>query len=299
MTAPGAPVAPVRPCAPTGPVGPSKPRGPAMTAPGAPVAPVRPCSPTGPVGPAGPGRPTQPVRGYSRAVLQPTTISAIPANNHNPRFIFFTSGYVTGNCLVFQVYYPAIYNDRVTPPSGTLSYGASPFSLYVLVEITPVATRLRACPPLKWLTRALTTLARDWGRREDAQGGSIQGRPPTPFGRIASQVELRVVPIGYAKPSPSSPAVRAMRIQPSKRVVEGDARRDLSGDTGGKRPKISENLQQVGWRRRCSAGALGPERIDSRAPAARANGTVRPSDIPMTTSRTVSVPVKWRSVWWV
>ena len=32
-------------------------------------------------------------------------------------------------------------------------------------------------------------------------------------------------------------------------------------------------------------------------PAARANGTVRPSDIPMTMSRTVSVPVKWRSVW--
>src|SRR5947207_7244372 len=32
-------------------------------------------------------------------------------------------------------------------------------------------------------------------------------------------------------------------------------------------------------------------------PAASANGTVRPSDIPMTTSRTISLAVKWRSVW--
>src|ERR1700692_2299288 len=32
-------------------------------------------------------------------------------------------------------------------------------------------------------------------------------------------------------------------------------------------------------------------------PAASANGTVSPSDIPMTTSRTVSLAVKWRSVW--
>src|SRR5256885_17074807 len=31
-------------------------------------------------------------------------------------------------------------------------------------------------------------------------------------------------------------------------------------------------------------------------PAASANGTVRPSDMPMTTSRTVSLAVKWRSV---
>src|SRR5262245_7715091 len=38
--------------------------------------------------------------------------------------------------------------------------------------------------------------------------------------------------------------------------------------------------------------------VDSTAPerpAASANGTVRPSAIPMTTSRTVSVAVKWRS----
>src|SRR4051795_6296080 len=33
------------------------------------------------------------------------------------------------------------------------------------------------------------------------------------------------------------------------------------------------------------------------SPAASANGTVRPSDIPMTTSRTISLAVKWRSVW--
>src|SRR4051812_43035674 len=32
-------------------------------------------------------------------------------------------------------------------------------------------------------------------------------------------------------------------------------------------------------------------------PAASANGTVRPSDMPMTTSRTISLAVKWRSVW--
>src|SRR5881398_934758 len=32
------------------------------------------------------------------------------------------------------------------------------------------------------------------------------------------------------------------------------------------------------------------------SPAASANGTVRPSDMPMTTSRTVSLAVKWRSV---
>src|ERR1043165_2976396 len=33
------------------------------------------------------------------------------------------------------------------------------------------------------------------------------------------------------------------------------------------------------------------------SPAASANGTVSPSDIPMTTSRTISLAVKWRSVW--
>src|ERR1043165_7553774 len=32
------------------------------------------------------------------------------------------------------------------------------------------------------------------------------------------------------------------------------------------------------------------------SPAASANGTVSPSDIPMTTSRTISLAVKWRSV---
>src|SRR5438093_13439540 len=32
-------------------------------------------------------------------------------------------------------------------------------------------------------------------------------------------------------------------------------------------------------------------------PAASANGTVRPSAMPMTMSRTVAVPVKWRSMW--
>jgi hypothetical protein len=31
-------------------------------------------------------------------------------------------------------------------------------------------------------------------------------------------------------------------------------------------------------------------------PAARANGTVGPSDMPMTMSRTVAVPMKWRSM---
>src|SRR5271169_3207579 len=34
-------------------------------------------------------------------------------------------------------------------------------------------------------------------------------------------------------------------------------------------------------------------------PAAKAKGTVRPSDIPMTTSRTTSPAVKWRSMWGV
>ena len=38
--------------------------------------------------------------------------------------------------------------------------------------------------------------------------------------------------------------------------------------------------------------ATAPER-----PAARAKGTVRPSDIPRTTSRTVSEPEKWASTW--
>src|SRR3954453_4738101 len=33
------------------------------------------------------------------------------------------------------------------------------------------------------------------------------------------------------------------------------------------------------------------------SPAASANGTVSPSDMPMTTSRTISLAVKWRSVW--
>src|SRR5690242_15258117 len=39
--------------------------------------------------------------------------------------------------------------------------------------------------------------------------------------------------------------------------------------------------------------------VDSRVlvrPAARANGTVKPSDIPMTISRTTSLAVKWRSL---
>src|SRR5437867_1935244 len=35
------------------------------------------------------------------------------------------------------------------------------------------------------------------------------------------------------------------------------------------------------------------------SPAARAKGTVRPSDIPITTSRTTSLAVKWRSIWGV
>src|SRR6516164_8933197 len=34
-------------------------------------------------------------------------------------------------------------------------------------------------------------------------------------------------------------------------------------------------------------------------PAARAKGTVRPSDMPITTSRTTSPAVKWRSMWGV
>src|SRR6185503_19641935 len=34
-------------------------------------------------------------------------------------------------------------------------------------------------------------------------------------------------------------------------------------------------------------------------PAARANGTVNPSDIPITMSRTTSLEVKWRSMWGV
>ena len=92
MRAPGAPVGPAGPCAPMGPEGPSVPRGPAMTAPGAPVAPVGPCSPMGPVAPWGPGGPTQLDR-VGSVVLQPTAITAIPANINNPRFIFFTSGY--------------------------------------------------------------------------------------------------------------------------------------------------------------------------------------------------------------
>ncbi len=33
------------------------------------------------------------------------------------------------------------------------------------------------------------------------------------------------------------------------------------------------------------------------SPAASANGTVRPSDMPITTSRTVSLAVKWCSTW--
>src|SRR5208282_5010951 len=36
---------------------------------------------------------------------------------------------------------------------------------------------------------------------------------------------------------------------------------------------------------------------DPDSPAARANGTVNPSDMPITTSRTASLAVKWRSVW--
>lgn len=39
-------------------------------------------------------------------------------------------------------------------------------------------------------------------------------------------------------------------------------------------------------------GALAPER-----PAARANGTVRPSETPKMTSRTTSPAVKWFSLW--
>src|SRR5664279_1085044 len=35
------------------------------------------------------------------------------------------------------------------------------------------------------------------------------------------------------------------------------------------------------------------------SPAARANGTVSPSAMPMTTSRTVSLEVKWCSMWGV
>jgi hypothetical protein len=35
------------------------------------------------------------------------------------------------------------------------------------------------------------------------------------------------------------------------------------------------------------------------SPAARAKGTVNPSDIPMTMSLMVSLPVKWRSTWGV
>jgi hypothetical protein len=43
----------------------------------------------------------------------------------------------------------------------------------------------------------------------------------------------------------------------------------------------------------------GDRRRTGRAPQemARANGTVRPSDMPMTMSRTVSHDVKWRSTW--
>src|SRR5229473_3470342 len=44
----------------------------------------------------------------------------------------------------------------------------------------------------------------------------------------------------------------------------------------------------------CGLVAMAPE-----IPAARAKGTVRPSDIPITTSRTDSGAVKWCSVWGV
>src|SRR5208337_3075394 len=36
---------------------------------------------------------------------------------------------------------------------------------------------------------------------------------------------------------------------------------------------------------------------DPDSPAASANGTVNPSDMPITTSRTASLAVKWRSTW--
>src|ERR1700693_2570408 len=53
-------------------------------------------------------------------------------------------------------------------------------------------------------------------------------------------------------------------------------------------PAVTTNVEACGFE------AMAPE-----IPAARANGTVSPSDIPMTTSRTDSGAVKWCSVWGV
>ena len=102
--------------------------------------------------------------------------------------------------------------------------------------------------------RVLTTLARDWGpltiRKVEITMAALD-----PFRSDCLSGGIRSLMLECAKTGPSTPAVGAMRIQPCLNVwLEVMLLRDLSGDTGGKRP-IYRRISDGSEGRRHSAGA--------------------------------------------
>ena len=115
-----------------------------------------------------------------------------------------------------------------------------------------------------------------------------------PFARITSQVELRVALIEYAKTGPPCSADGAMGIRSHLNVwLEVMVRRDPGGDTDGKRPisrRISNRSDGGGSTKR-EPGVHRTRRVFRRCKQDRQ--TLRHADDDV---RTVSTPVKWRSM---
>jgi len=223
-----------------------------MAAPGAPVAPVAPCSPTVPAGPCGPRGPSQLVRVC--VVLQPATTSAITANNHNPRLIFFTSSYGESPCAAGVVPFQL--------PRPRHSFVGNCFICSAVLRLLPLPRSWERLHP--WQTHcacrphvgdeALDQLGPRPARREDSHGRNDQDRSrPSSLGLPFRWNYAPLVPWRGCKDRSTQPGSwRDEDSALSKRVVGPDAAKRLQRSHRRALHEISERLRQVGWRCRCT-----------------------------------------------